>query len=284
MKAAAVHLASAGDPPLETAAARRYWDGIATAYQRHTVISCRDLHYGPLIPGDRALRLLPAELAGLRCLEVGCGAGQNSICLARRGARCTAVDLSSRMLGVGAVLARKHRVQVDFVQADIAALPFSPRAAFDLVHSAYALPFVPDPQECIRSMAAVLRPGGTLILSTAHPLATGEWLDVDGEPGVFLPDYFHPPTDQRGSRATGAVCRPVPLSTVFAWLTAAGLRVEDLREPAALPVGEFTPAQRRARVPYWSRAWLGLAARFACVPVVAIFKAVRPPVDGPRQA
>lgn len=267
-------------PPTTTG--RRYWDGLAPAYQRQTVISCAEVHYGPLIPGDHALQLLPPEVRGRRCLEAGCGAAQNAICLARRGADCTAADLSAGQLRAGLRLARRHRAAVRLVQADMAALPFAGEPGFDLVLSAYALPFVAAPERAVRELARVLRPGGTLVLSTAHPLAAGEWLELDGVPGVFLPDYFAPPADRRRRGTAEAVCQPVPLSTVFGWLTAAGLQVEALCEPPALPVTGLTPAQLRARIPYWSPAWLALTERFARTPVVAIFRARKPAV-APRR-
>ena len=51
-----------------------YWNTIADAYQQETHISTDDFHYGPLLPGDRELHLLPDVLEGLTCLEVGSGA------------------------------------------------------------------------------------------------------------------------------------------------------------------------------------------------------------------
>lgn len=257
-------------------AARAYWDGLADDYQGETVISCSQVHYGPLVPGERRLRLLPPQLEGLRCLEVGCGAAQNAICLARRGACCTAIDLSGAQMQAARRLARRHHVAIDLVQADMQALPLAPAPLFDLVLSAYALPFAARPQDCIAAMAERLRPGGTLVLSTAHPLSTSEWIDVDGQAGIFLPDYFHPPSDQRRRRHGRSRCRPVPVSTVFAWLRAAGLQVEALLEPPAEPVWRYTLGQLRHRVPYWSRAWLALAEELARVPVVAIFRARKP--------
>jgi len=50
---------------------RSYWDLLAPHYQEQTEISVDDFHYGPLLPGDRELGLLPASLDGLRCLELG---------------------------------------------------------------------------------------------------------------------------------------------------------------------------------------------------------------------
>ena len=255
---------------------RHYWDRLAAVYQEQTVISCREIHYGPLVPGDSQLGLLPPDVGGWHCLELGCGAGQNSICLARRGARCLGLDHSAAQLRAGAALARQQRVSVAFVQADMEVLPLAPGPHFDLVHSAYALPFVAAPAACLHALAARLRPGGLLLLSTAHPLWAGEWLQVDQDEGLFLTNYFEPPAERRTRGAAEAVSQAYPISTVFAWLTAAGLVVEDLREPAALPTQGLSPAQLRARVPYWSPAWLRHAAQLARVPIVAVFKARKP--------
>ncbi|MBN2452254.1 MAG: class I SAM-dependent methyltransferase [Lentisphaeria bacterium] len=255
---------------------REYWDAIAVAYQRRTVISCADFHYGPLIPGDGELGLLPALKPGCRCLELGCGGAQNSICLASRGARCTAVDLSGGQLAAGRAAARRHGVSIAFVQGDLDRLPLSLEPRFDLVHSAYALPFVACPESCLAAMARLLRPGGVLLFSTAHPVAAGEWLEVEGEAGMFLVDYFAPPGDRRRKGTGEEVCRAVPVGVVFEWLVAAGLRVDRLLEPRALPVAGMTEAEIRRRVPYWSRDWLGAAEELSRVPAVAIFRASKP--------
>lgn len=46
------------------------------------------------------LSRLPADLAGARVLDAGCGAGQLAVELARRGAEVVAVDISASLLGV----------------------------------------------------------------------------------------------------------------------------------------------------------------------------------------
>ena len=38
----------------------RYWDDLAEVYQKETRISTTDFHYGPLLPGDSTLQLLPS--------------------------------------------------------------------------------------------------------------------------------------------------------------------------------------------------------------------------------
>ena len=39
-----------------------YWENIVEQYQSESDISCTDFHYGPLIPGDRVLKLLHREV------------------------------------------------------------------------------------------------------------------------------------------------------------------------------------------------------------------------------
>ncbi|MBL7012580.1 MAG: hypothetical protein ISR85_06605, partial [Kiritimatiellales bacterium] len=41
------------------ASSARYWNDIAELYQKETRISTSDFHYGPLLPGDSQLELLP---------------------------------------------------------------------------------------------------------------------------------------------------------------------------------------------------------------------------------
>ncbi|MBT3378703.1 MAG: methyltransferase domain-containing protein [Lentisphaerae bacterium] len=261
---------------------QRYWDTTADEYQRQTRISCTDFHYGPLLPGDGLLQLLPWDVAGMACLELGAGAAQNSLYLASRGAACTAVDISERQLEVGRTLAGELGLEIELVQGDLEALPFQRHAAFDLIHSVYALPFVDDQEAVIRTAATLLTPGGVLLLSTAHPLANAEWLAVDDdETGIFLQDYFVPPVDARVGESEGlpeggvSACCPAPLSHVFKWLRDAGLEVLDFLEPEPLAV-ENPDEHPGKGVPYDSPEWRERFEELARIPVVAIFRARKP--------
>ena len=77
---------------------RLYWDETADEYQDVTRISTDDFHYGPLLHGDRIQKLLPKITPGMKCLEIGSGAAQNSFYLASQGAECTATDISPQQL------------------------------------------------------------------------------------------------------------------------------------------------------------------------------------------
>lgn len=263
---------------------RRYWDATATEYQQQTRISCSDFHYGPLLPGDSQMRLLPRDVDGMKCLELGAGAAQNSIYLASSGASlCVALDLSYRQLAVARQLARDLGVHVELVQGDLECLPFSAPAMFDLVHSVYALPFVEDQRGVIQVAASFLKPGGIILLSTAHPLANAEWLAVDGdETGVFLQDYFVPPVDARMVEEEDALeagisaCCPVPVSHVFGWLREAGLQILDFLEPEPAPIDTMSKQEIQENVPYDSSQWRERHEELTRIPAAAIFRARKP--------
>lgn len=234
-----------------------YWDALSDEYARMTRIDETDFHYGPQIPGESALRLLPPLGPGASALEIGCGGAQNSVWLARRGVRCTALDISEGQLRHARALAARCGVAIDLRRAAFedfgSVLPAD--ALFDLVHSSHALEFADDPEPVVRAMAARAKPGGTVVVSTVHPVFNGEWIDgtfedENGEPcggetpGMFLESYFEPPDDVRDDACGHVVSRAWPVSAWFRWFAGAGLRVTALAEP---------PAVRDA--PYTSDAW-----------------------------
>jgi len=252
-----------------------YWDDLAELYQKETRISTDDFHYGPLLPGDSSLGLLPPvpQRSCIQCLEIGCGAGQNSIFLAKQGAQCIATDISEEQLAHGRKLAVAEKVEIDFRRISMDTMGNLGR--FDLIHSTYALPFSADPKKVITDAAAMLKPRGTFLLTTGHPLYAGEWLEIgDGEDGLFIPNYFRPDPDVRMSLddKTMSAAHYWPLSQLAEWIYSAGLVIERLLEPAPLPIPEMSEAEIRVKVPYDSAGWRELYPQLARIPVVVIFK------------
>lgn len=231
-----------------------YWDHLAERYQRQTRISIDDFHYGPQIPGEATLHLLPTFQAGQTALELGCGGAQNSIWLARQGVICTAVDISAEQLRHARALAKAAKVKIRFVKTPLEHYTRRITERFTFIHSSHAMEFVDDPAKLVAQAAEQLLPAGTLMISTVHPLYNGEWvegMDDEGQPesmGLFLNSYFSPPDDIRmQGRRVAAISRAYPVAAWFNWCRAAGLEVTRLAEPAAVAPGT-TP-------PYTSTAW-----------------------------
>jgi SAM-dependent methyltransferase len=255
-----------------------YWDKTAADYQSFTRISCDDFHYGPLLPGERQLSLFLDRLKpGMTALELGSGAGQNSIFLAKSGLICTALDGAPGQTEQGIALAARHGVEVDFRLCDLdeftADEGFS--SAFDLVHSVFTLPFLADGKMFVESAAKCLKLGGTFVLATAHPLFTGDWVEMDdGGVGVFIEDYFNPPADERHTEGGDfAASRPVPISTLCEWCREAGLSVERLLEPKPVGLDGMSKEEIQATVPYDSEGWRELVGIMQRIPVAVVMVA-----------
>jgi 2-polyprenyl-3-methyl-5-hydroxy-6-metoxy-1,4-benzoquinol methylase len=112
---------------------------------------------------------------GRRVLDLGCGAGQLALHLARAGAaEVVGVDLSERMLA----LARAERAhpRVTYERAALEEVRFA-SGRFDLVVSSLALHYVEDYAGLIRRVADWLAPVGVLVYSTEHPIYTARLPD-----------------------------------------------------------------------------------------------------------
>jgi SAM-dependent methyltransferase len=115
-----------------------------------------------------------AGLAGLkpgsRVLELGCGTGQASIPLARRGFEVVAVELGGGLADV----ARRNLASfpaVDVVNAAFETWPLPP-APFEAVLAATAFHWL-DPAVRVGKAADALRPSGALAVIATHHVAGG---------------------------------------------------------------------------------------------------------------
>lgn len=100
-----------------------------------------------------------APLGGERVLDLAAGTGASSAALSRGGATVVAADFSPGMIEVG----RRRHPDIEFVEADAAALPFDD-AEFDVVTISFGLRNVEDPRAALAEMSRVLKPGGRVVV------------------------------------------------------------------------------------------------------------------------
>jgi ubiquinone/menaquinone biosynthesis C-methylase UbiE len=99
------------------------------------------------------------DISGQLVLDAGCGAGRFAEVALSLGARDIAVDFSSAIDAARKNLEGKG--DIEFVQADINALPFAPES-FGHVYCLGVIQHTPDPTRSFRDLAAVTAPAGRL--------------------------------------------------------------------------------------------------------------------------
>jgi SAM-dependent methyltransferase len=126
---------------------------------------------------------LPAALKALEArptciLDIACGEGTFAVAATQLGYRVTGLDSSQEMLGCARERARNAGVNVNFVRADMRAIPFA--GGFDLATCWFdSLNYLLAPGDLLkafRGVAGALRQGGLFIfdMNTVHGLAV-DW-------------------------------------------------------------------------------------------------------------
>ncbi|MDY5588949.1 MAG: class I SAM-dependent methyltransferase [Arcanobacterium sp.] len=140
------------------------FDVVAPAYDlTNTVLTGGLVHVWRKTVRD-ALRARP----GLTVLDVAAGTGTSSASYAAAGAAVTAFDFSEGMISEG----KKRHPELTFVQGDAMHMPFADES-FDSVTISYGLRNIQDPDQALREMLRVVKPGGELVVcefsTPVHP-------------------------------------------------------------------------------------------------------------------
>ena len=116
---------------------------------------------------------------GQRAVVIGCGQGDDAALVASAGYRTTAFDISAS--AIRAARDRHPDTAIDFVTADLFALPEAWIGAFDMVVESQTVQALPPSLRgpVIAHVASLVAPGGTLIV---HAVATVDDEAPDGPP------------------------------------------------------------------------------------------------------
>ena len=170
-------------------------------------------------------------LAGARVLDVGCGGGLLAEALAREGARVTAIDLAPGMIEVARMHASAHGLSIDYRVAAAEELAGTDPGGFDVLTCMEMLEHVPQPGRMLATLASLVRPGGSVFVSTLNRNPKSFLLAIVGAEYVLslLP---------RGTHEYERLIRP---SELAAWARSAGLGARAL---AGISLNPFTGSAR----------------------------------------
>ena len=140
---------------------QRYgWDLAATDYEA--------LWQAQLADAQTALLAAAGLRRGERVLDVACGTGLVSFAAAHAvglTGQVLGVDLSEGMVDAARLrAARREVLNATFMRMDAEALAL-PDKSFDVALCALGLMYVPDPDQALREMRRVLKPGGRLVVA-----------------------------------------------------------------------------------------------------------------------
>lgn len=121
-----------------------------------------------LFPEEIALL---GDLTGRTLVHLQCNAGQDTLCLARRGAVAHGVDLSDEAIRFARSLSADSGIPATFEQAEVVDWLHRTERRFDIAFSSYgAIGWLPDLGAWAAGVRRVLNPGGRLVLVEFHPL------------------------------------------------------------------------------------------------------------------
>ncbi len=207
-----------------------------------------------LTPTEQAIL---GDVRGKSLLHLQCHFGQDTLSLARAGARVAGLDLSSASVQAARELAADVAPEARFFEGNV--LDARLGEQFDIVFSSWGvLGWLPDLRPWARTVAAHLAPGGRFVLVEFHPFV---WMTKPGPDLAFRYPYFNvaPITEQtRGTYADRDA--PIeyvehgwnhPTADVISALLAAGLQLTRFEEHDHIFHKCFDDLVERPEGGYW---------------------------------
>ncbi len=153
-----------------------WWNPRGTSAALHRITPLRSgfvrdkaiAHFG----GDLRSR---RPLAGLAALDIGCGAGLMCEPLARMGAATTGIDAAPENIAAATDHAKIGGLSIDYRATSVEALAAEAIASgtrHDLVTCLEVIEHVADRNSFFTGLAALVKPGGLVVLSTPNRTAT----------------------------------------------------------------------------------------------------------------
>ena len=180
---------------------------------------------------------LLGEIKGKSILHLQCHFGQDTLSLARLGAKCTGVDLSDKAIEKAQQLNEELNLDAKFICCDVYESPNHLDEKFDIVYTSYGtIGWLPDLDEWAKVISHFLKPNGKLVFVEFHPVV---WMFDDDFTKIkyhyhnekpILEEYIGTYADQNADIKTDYIGWNHSLSEVFQSLMNNDLQIEYFEE------------------------------------------------------
>ena len=137
---------------------------------------------------DEIVINLLGDVKGLSILHLQCHFGQDSLSMARMGAKVTGVDLSDKSIDMARELNEKLNLDAEFICCDLYSLPELLDKQFDIVFTSYGtIGWLPDIDKWAKVVSKFLKPGGKFVFAEFHPVV---WM-FDNDFDKVAYNYFN---------------------------------------------------------------------------------------------
>jgi 2-polyprenyl-6-hydroxyphenyl methylase/3-demethylubiquinone-9 3-methyltransferase len=232
-----------------TAMAEEWWDPAGKFRPLHQLNPARLGFIRDRIAGRSGRDpLAPSPLSGLTVLDIGCGGGLLTEPLCRLGAAMTGVDAAERNIEIARIHAEQMGLDIDYRFATAADLA-TEGLQYDAVVNMEVIEHVADVDVFIAETAALIKPGGLMLLSTLNRTAKSFALAIVGAEYIlrWLPRGTHDWRRFVRPSELAASCRHAGLAVT----ELAGLRYDPFKDrwqiaPGDLDVNYMAVAEKPA--------------------------------------
>lgn len=147
--------------------AEEWWDEKGKFRPLHMINPVRLGYLRAQIDSHFSGRRETDSLSGLTLVDIGCGGGLISEPMARLGATVTGIDASEKNIKVASLHAERMGLSIEYLATTAEALRAEGRL-FDVVFALEIVEHVADVPFFLETVAALVKPGGMLVMSTLN--------------------------------------------------------------------------------------------------------------------
>ncbi len=227
---------------------RALWDEKTAHHVASAFYNTDEFIKGRSTLNDIELSLL-GDVKGKTILHLQCHFGQDSLSLARMGAKVTGLDFSGEAIKKARELNGQLGLDATFVCTDIYTLPEVLDKEFDIVFTSYGtIGWLPDMKRWAGVVARFLKPGGAFVFAEFHPVV---WMFSNDFTTIEYPYFNREPiietltgtyADREADIKQQEIGWNHDLAEVLQSLLAAGLRLTAFKEFDYSPYNCFSNA------------------------------------------